>query len=141
MTVLFSRQCEYGIQAVLYIAAKGKDAVVSSQEISEVLGIPREFVSKTLQLLCKCGITASIRGNSGGFYIKKNSGKIHLLDIVKAIDGKDILESCVLGFPECSSSNPCPMHKKWKKLRENISDILSTESIDMLKVQMAKKIK
>ncbi len=141
MTVLFSRQCEYGIQAVLYIAAKGKDAVVSSQEISDALGIPREFVSKTLQLLCKSRITASVKGNSGGFYIKKNPAKIHLTEIVKAIDGNDILNSCVLGFPECSSSNPCPMHRKWKKIREKISDILSTESLEILKVQMAKKIK
>ena len=51
MTVIFSKKCEYGMQAVLYLAAREMGTLVSADEISKVLKIPREFVSKILQSL------------------------------------------------------------------------------------------
>jgi Rrf2 family protein len=141
MTVLFSKQCEYGILSVLYIATKGNNAVVSSQEISERLDIPKEFVSKILQSLCKGRIIGSVKGKNGGFFLKRNPRRIHLIDIVRAIDGDDILNSCVLGFRECSSANPCPVHNKWKNIRKSISEMLISENFDRLKIKMSEKIR
>ena len=141
MTVLFSKQCEYGILSVLYIATKGNNAVVSSQEISERLEIPKEFVSKILQSLCKGRIIGSVKGKNGGFFLKRNPRRIHLIDIVRAIDGDDILNSCVLGFRECSSANPCPVHNKWKNIRKSISEMLISENFDRLKIKMSEKIR
>ena len=141
MTVLFSKQCEYGILSVLYIATKGNNAVVSSQEISERLDIPKEFVSKILQSLCKGRIIGSVKGKNGGFFLKRNPRRIHLIDIVRAIDGDDILNSCVLGFRECSSANPCPVHNKWKNIRKSISEMLISENLDRLKIKISEKIR
>ena len=141
MTVLFSKQCEYGILSVLYIATKGNDAIVSSSEISDKLKIPKEFVSKILQSLCKDKIIGSVKGKYGGFFLKRNPDRIHLADIVRAIDGENILKSCVLGFRKCSSTNPCPVHDNWKNIRESISEMLISENFDRLKIKMSKKIR
>lgn len=141
MTVFFSKKCEYGLQAVLYIAAHDTNCVCPAEEISKKLKIPKEFISKILQSLTESGIIKSKKGKSGGFMLAKQPSKIKLIDIVEAIDGLDSFNSCVLGFPECSPEKPCPVHDKWGVLRTKAYEMLSTETIDKFKEKTLNKIK
>ena len=140
MTVIFSKKCEYGLQAVLYLAAQESNDVVRVEEIANKLSIPKEFVSKILQSLTESGIVYSKKGKSGGFALAKDPKKIRLIDIVAAIDGLDIFNSCVLGFPRCSPENPCPLHEKWGILRSNAYNMLTDETLDQLKSKTLKKL-
>ena len=140
MTVIFSKKCEYGMQAILYLAAKEKGALVSAEEISKVLKIPREFISKILQSLKDSGLINSSKGKSGGFSLAKSSSRIKLIDIVAAIDGLDLFDNCVLGFPECSPNHPCPVHDTWGTLRTQAYDMLTSETLDKLKEKTLHKI-
>jgi Rrf2 family protein len=140
MTVIFSKKCEYGMQAVLYLAAREKGTLVSADEISKVLKIPREFVSKILQSLRDSGLISSTKGKSGGFSLAKDASRIKLIDVVAAIDGLDMFDSCVLGFPECSPTHPCPVHNTWGSLRTQTYDMLTSETIDKLKAKTLHKI-
>jgi len=140
MTVIFSKKCEYGMQAILYLAAKENSSLVSAEEISKVLKIPREFISKILQSLKESGLISSSKGKSGGFSLAKPASRIKLLDIVAAIDGLDMFDSCVLGFAECSPTHPCPVHNTWGTLRDQTYDMLGSETIDNLKEKTLHKI-
>lgn len=140
MTVIFSKKCEYGLQAVLYMAAKELGCVCSSDEIAKKLKIPKEFVSKILQSLTESGIIDSKKGKAGGFILAKSPSKIRLIDIVAAIDGLELFNSCVLGFPSCSPDKPCPVHDKWGELRSNAYDMLSAETVDKFKQKTLEKI-
>lgn len=140
MSVIFSKKCEYALQAILYLASREKDENISARDISKKLGIPKEFISKILQSLVHVKIVGSKKGKDGGFYLAKSPSKIRLIDIVEAIDGNEIFTICVLGFPNCSSSSPCPVHVKWNKLRNMAYDMLSSETIDKFKDKVIKKI-
>ena len=67
MTVIFSKKCEYGLQAVLYLASRDVNLVVPVDEITAKLNIPKEFVSKILQKLTESGLIYSRKGKAGGF--------------------------------------------------------------------------
>ncbi len=140
MTVIFSKKCEYGLQAVLYLAAKEPDDVIRVDVIAEELNIPKEFVSKILQSLREHGIIESKKGKMGGFNLAKSPNKIKLIDVVEAIDGLDVFNSCVLGFPNCSPDKPCPVHNKWGKLRTEAYNMLSDETLDLFKEKTLKKL-
>ncbi len=140
MTVIFSKKCEYGLQAVLYLAAQPKASVIPSDEIAKKLGIPKEFISKILQSLTESGIVDSRKGKSGGFFLAKDPSKIRLIDIVAAIDGLSMFNSCVLGFPKCSPENPCPLHSKWGELRTRTYNMLTDETIDKFKESTLRKV-
>ena len=140
MTVIFSKKCEYGLQAILFIATNPLGETVSAEKISKALKIPREFVSKILQDLRESGLICSVKGKSGGFCLGKDSSKIKLIDIVEAIDGLEMFNSCVLGFPECTPETPCPMHDKWGILRDQAYKMLSAETLDQLKEKTLNKI-
>ena len=140
MTVIFSKKCEYGLQAILFIATHQPGETVSAEKISKALKIPREFVSKILQDLRESGLIRSVKGKSGGFCLGRDTSKIKLIDIVEAIDGLEMFNSCVLGFPECSPDDPCPVHNKWGTLRDQAYQMLSAESLDQLKEKTLSKI-
>lgn len=133
MTVIFSKKCELGLQAVLFLSSQPKDTMFNSGDISKKLNVPKEFVSKVLQTLRSSGIVGSKKGKFGGFYLEKDPKDIRLMDIVIAIDGLEIFHKCVLGFRGCSFEKPCPVHDKWGELRERTYKMLSEETLEELR--------
>jgi len=133
MTVIFSKKCEIGIQAVLYLATEGEKELFNAQQVAEKVKQPKEFVSKVLQTLTSSGIVGSKKGKNGGFFLNKSANKIRLIEIVEVIDGLDIFNNCVLGFPGCSSEEPCPVHDKWGSLRDEAYKMLSEETLEDLR--------
>ncbi len=140
MTVIFSKTCELGLQAVLFLSIKKEKRIFTAGEVSKELKVPKEYVSKVMQILTESGIIGSKKGKNGGFYLAKSPSSIKLIDIVEAIDGLEIFNNCVLGFPGCSSDHPCPVHEKWGKLRDDAYKMLSTETLEQLKEKTLHKL-
>jgi len=137
MSLLFSRQCEYAIQGVLYLALKPEWEMTSIKELTKRLDIPYHFLAKILQRLANTGLLTSAKGPAGGFALGKQPKDITLYDIVVAIDGDDFMHKCVLGFPECSGRNPCSVHSKWGPMRDEIYQMLVGKNI----AEMAREMK
>ena len=137
MSILFSRQCEYAIRGVLYLALKKPGELTSIKDLSDRLEVPYYFLGKILQSLVAKGMLDSQRGPKGGFTLAVSPDKITLYKIIEAIDGPDFAEKCVLGFPECSGTNPCSVHDRWGKIRENIVSMTNQKNV----AQMARDMK
>lgn len=56
MTVIFSKKCELGIQAVLYLSTLEPEQKVNASQVAEKLKVPKEFVSKVMQILTESKI-------------------------------------------------------------------------------------
>ncbi|MEJ5287380.1 MAG: hypothetical protein CH6_0719 [Candidatus Kapaibacterium sp.] len=141
MRILFSKQAELGIKAVLYLSVQPKGYLRNANEISKELKVPKEFVAKILQKLANSGIVSSKKGKTGGFSLKVNPKDIKIIDIIRSIDGMKAFEECILGFPNCSEENPCPIHSKWAETRQNIIAMLSEKSIADFRETTIKKIR
>jgi Rrf2 family protein len=131
---MFSKACEYGIKAAVYIA--GQSALgkrVNLQTIAAKIDSPTAFTSKVLQQLANANIIDSITGPTGGFMIKENKlRKIRLSEVVMAIDGSSLYEGCALGFAACNEKVPCPIHHHFKKIRNQLKTMLeSTRLADL----------
>ena len=137
MGLIFSRQCEYALQAVLYMALQPPEKMSSIKELARKLEIPSPFLAKILQDLTRKGLLHSLKGPAGGFALAMPAKDITLFHIVEAIDGNDFMTNCVLGFPECTGQNPCAVHEKWAVLRDGIHEMLVSKNI----AQMAKAMK
>ena len=137
MSVIFSRKCEYALQAVLYLATKKKGEMVSIKDLSRKLKIPYHFIGKIFQTLAYKKLLISGKGPNGGFALGKPAEKISLLQIVEAVDGLDFNKKCVSGFRECSNKHPCSAHDQWFEIREDIHSMLAHKNI----LEMAKKMR
>jgi len=70
MTVFFSKTCELGLQAVLFLSTKER-TIFKAERVSAELKVPKEFVSKVLQILTDIGIVGLTRGKNGGSFLAK----------------------------------------------------------------------
>lgn len=130
---MFSKSCEYGIRAIIYIAAENeKGKKVGIAEICENIEAPAHFTAKILQILSRNRIVNSQKGVNGGFYLDEYQRDLKLIEIVTAIDGKAIFTGCGLGLKQCSESNPCPLHNKFKAIRNDLKKMLESTTIDEL---------
>lgn len=125
---------------MLLLSIKKNHKIFKASEVAEELKAPKEFVAKVLQILTDSGIVGSKKGKNGGFYLAKKPSDIKIIDIIKAIDGLDVFKNCVLGFPGCSTDEPCPLHEKWGALRDQAYKMFAEESLEQLKEKTLTKI-
>ncbi len=128
---MFSKACEYGIKATIYIAMQSlQDRRVSLKEIAEKVDSPTAFTAKILHQLAKNNLLDSTKGPAGGFQIeKKRIDDIKLADIVFSIDGDSIYEGCGLGLEKCNANKPCPVHDKFVVVRDELKQMLQNTSL------------
>lgn len=128
---MFSKACEYGIRATIYIAMQSlQENRVNLKDISKEIDSPVAFTAKILQQLVKNDIIESVKGPSGGFQIdKKDIDSIKLIHIVSAIDGDKIFNGCGLGLKECNEDFPCPVHFQFKEIRDELKKMSGETSI------------
>lgn len=130
---MFSKACEYGIKAMIYIAQAGDGGGrVSLKEIAAEIKSPEAFTAKILQILSRDGLLNSSKGASGGFQLSTAPELINLAEIVKAIDGDHVFTGCGLGLNECNALKPCPVHFKFAKVRDQLADMLHTTNLNEL---------
>ena len=131
---MFSKACEYGIKAAIFIATKSYEGKrVSPKEISAEIDSPQAFTAKILQALVKHNIVNSVKGAYGGFEIdKKEIINVKLSQIVNAIDGDSIYSGCGLGLEKCDENHPCPVHEKFKGLRDELKHMLEKTNLEEL---------
>ena len=131
---MFSKSCEYGIRATIFIATQSYlNNRTGIKDIAKKIDSPEAFTAKILQTLVKANIIQSTKGVGGGFEIpKKNLTEIKLAQIVSAIDGDKVFTGCGLGLSHCSESHPCPVHEKFKSIRNELAFMLENTNLEEL---------
>ena len=127
---MFSKTCEYAIRAMIFIAQRSHDGgKVGIREIAAGIDSPEHFIAKILQDLSRKGLVQSTKGPNGGFYLDRAGRDCTLSKIVRTIDGDQLFSGCGLGLKQCSETHPCPIHQEFKKIRQEISEMLDTARI------------
>ncbi|AEW85272.1 transcriptional regulator [Flavobacterium columnare] len=131
---MFSKTCEYGIRATIFIASESViNRKMSQKEIADQIDSPMAFTAKILQKLVHKDIVSSSKGSGGGFYIEKSKLKnITLLEIIEALDCDSIVKGCGLGLKDCSEEHPCPFHDKFKDIKSNLLTIFKSTTLEEL---------
>lgn len=129
--VMFSKACEYGIRAMIYVATQSINGErVKIGDIVEKVGSPEAFTAKILGDLAKNGLIESLKGPYGGFYIRPDQMEsTRIIQIVSVIDGDSIFKGCGLGLSECNAQKPCPMHAKFVKIRSELKNALESTTL------------
>ncbi|MDR3394913.1 MAG: Rrf2 family transcriptional regulator [Parasulfuritortus sp.] len=130
--MVLSRTSQYAIQALIYIATQAPGEPVLNRDIAERLNVPAAYLAKILQNLCKHGLLDSFRGRLGGFCLREGMHKSTLMHVLQLTEGPDFTKNCILGLKECSDETACPMHFKWKPVKNKIISMLNFMTLDEL---------
>lgn len=138
---MFSKTCEYAIRAMIFIAQRSKTGNrVGIKGIAKAIDAPEHFIAKILQDLSRKGLVQSLKGPTGGFFLEEESSQCSLADIVTAIDGDKLFTGCGLGLRNCNEKKPCPIHNEFKKVREDIYNMLEAARIGEFSKQLEKNL-
>ncbi|MEO7043719.1 MAG: Rrf2 family transcriptional regulator [Ferruginibacter sp.] len=130
---MLSLTCKIAIKAVIYIASNSEpDHRAGIKQIAEYIDASEHTVGKLLQKLVKKSLINSSKGPSGGFYITAKQSAQPIINIVYAIDGKDVFNQCGLGLSKCSATHPCPIHDDYKVVRDLFETMCSNKKISDL---------
>jgi Rrf2 family protein len=125
---VLSHTAEYALRAVLFLADRG-DRPASVDEIAAAVGVPRNYLSKTLHRLAQEGVLDSTRGKGGGFRLAVDPARLKLLQVVQPFDPITAERRCLLGRPQCSDRNPCPAHHQWRAVSEQVSQFFRDRTV------------
>ena len=71
---MFSKACEYGIRASIFIATNSSKGIrVGIKDVAKEIDSPEPFTAKIMQILTKAGIIYSAKGVGGGFEVSKEA--------------------------------------------------------------------
>lgn len=108
-----TRQADYAVRAVLYLARLGTDHRAATSQIAQEQQIPPSFLAKIVSQLSVAGLLQTSRGARGGVSLARSPEDISLLEVVEAIDGPIMLNECVGSNGVCVFGDDCPMRPVW----------------------------
>lgn len=118
---MISQTAQYALRTVLHIAAHGDtDTPVRAAALAGALGLPANYLAKTLHQLARDGVLESTRGRTGGFRLARPPQEIALLTVVAPFDQIGQRSICLLGRAQCSDRAPCPAHHRWKEAQQGL---------------------
>ncbi len=129
MTKLITRDTDYAIRAIAYMAKNNTKLCNVNEMVCEVM-IPKPFLRKILQALTKEGILRSYKGIGGGFRLNRNAAAIKITDVMKIFQGPLSLNRCIFKKKICPSRATCMLRKKIGDIERNVAAELGNITID-----------
>lgn len=120
-----TRQADYAVRAVLYLAEQGENGRAPTSRIAQEMRIPPSFLAKIVSQLSVAGVVQTSRGARGGVSLAREPKGISLLEVIEAIDGPITLNECVPDRSACVFGDDCPVHDIWCETQTKLVEQLS----------------
>jgi len=118
-----STKGRYALRIMLTLAQYDGDEYISVKEISQKQEITIKYIEQIISQLNKAGFLTSLRGNFGGYKLKKKPEEYTAGEILRAVEGSLAPVACLLDNPnQCKRSKKCLTLKFWKGLDKVIGD-------------------
>jgi Rrf2 family protein len=129
-----SRKIEYGLRAMVCLAAQPAATVVPFREIARRMDVPEDFLAKILKTLVSRGLVASARGAHGGYRLTKPPKEITFLDVIEAVEGPFVVSLCGGGreHESCRMTQACTMYGVWQRGQERMLEVYRSATLDKL---------
>ncbi|MDA7977532.1 MAG: Rrf2 family transcriptional regulator [Pirellulales bacterium] len=107
---MFSQTVEYALRAVVYLADHAPSARTTEQ-IAESTLVPKAYLAKVIQSLCRRDVLKSKRGIGGGVSLVRTPKELTILEVVNAVEPIGRIRECPLGL-KAHGVHLCPLHQR-----------------------------
>jgi len=130
---MLTKSTEYAIRALAFVQLRNwEQKRPGVGEIAKEIEAPEAYTAKILQTLTKNKLLDSAKGRGGGFFFDKNQSNLTLYEVIHVMEGDTCFNKCGFGLKQCNDYNPCPLHEKYKVVRDGFFEIVNTETIKSL---------
>jgi Rrf2 family protein len=129
-----SRKIEYGLRAMVCLAAQPPEVLLPFREIARRMDVPEDFLAKILKTLVGRGLVASARGAHGGYRLTRPPKETTFLDVIEAVEGPFVVSLCGGGkeHESCRMTRACTMYGVWQRGQERMLEVYRSATLDQL---------
>lgn len=131
-----SARSEYGLLALIDLAAAADGRPMATRELAENRGIPSAFLEQLLADLRRAGIVRATRGPRGGFTLTRDAAEITALEIVEALEGPIAPSVCTPAG--CAREEGCAAASVWSDVSGAVRTALSAFTLARLASEQAR---
>jgi len=110
MRLELSRRGDYAVRAMLALASRDDPSPTSVPEMATAMAIPVGFLPRVMGQLVRAGLVTSTTGRRGGYALARHPTRIHLLEVIEAVEGDSRRQTCVLRGGPCRPDGRCQIH-------------------------------
>jgi Rrf2 family protein len=124
----FTKQVDYGLMAMQYIAVHQGDGVIGVKRIADEFRIPLEQLAKILQRLARGGLLVSHGGPRGGYRLSLTPTEVRVGEVIGALEGPLAIVSCMTDH-DCPQMSCCSVRQPAWKIQAAITRMLGTMTL------------
>ncbi|GIW18197.1 MAG: Rrf2 family transcriptional regulator [Tepidiforma sp.] len=125
-----STRGDYGLRALIELAANYGGGPLQSSEIALRRHIPEQYLDQLLSTLRKAGFIRSVRGPSGGHELVRPPDQVSVKDVIEALEGS-LSPVAWLDEPPEMTDHPhqCGQREIWERIRKATEEILASYTL------------
>ena len=129
-----SQKCQYAVRAVLELAIRYGQGVVSAGEIAAAQAIPQRFLEIILNELRPPGFVVSRRGIQGGYFLGRSPSQITVGQIIREVEGPMDPVRCEGGGYKkaCKMREGCCLMEMWDRARTALESVYDGTTFEQL---------
>jgi Rrf2 family protein len=128
-----SKRSEYGLRALLDMAARDDHRPVPLKDLADCNNIPLKFLEQIFLILRHAGIIRSVAGARGGYRLGRPAQDITLGQVIRTLDGTIAPVSCVsqIAYEPCTcpDERTCPLRASMNLVRDAIVAVVDNTSL------------
>ena len=134
-----STRGQYGTRALLDLALHHREKPVLLKDIAQRQQISLRYLEHLVTPLIAAGIVLSTRGPRGGVSLARTPIEIKLSEVIPLLEGSIAPVECVNNPALCTRSELCVTRDVWTELKEAISGVLESTTLQDLVERQKRK--
>jgi Rrf2 family cysteine metabolism transcriptional repressor len=127
-----STKGRYAVRAMLDLALHYGEGPILLKDVARREHISERYLEQIILSLKAAGLVNSTRGARGGFTLTKPPSQIRLIEVMQVSEGSMAPVECVSDPEVCSRSSLCVTRDIWSEMKEAISGILESTTLQDL---------
>jgi Rrf2 family protein len=123
---------DYGLRAMIDLAAHYGRGPVPSAEIAARQHVPEHFLDQLLITLRRAGLLKSQRGPQGGHMLARPPAQITILDVIRALEGKAAPMEPLPRLDSRQATAGLALREVWEQVEEYAVSLLAATTLEQL---------
>lgn len=119
-----STKGRYGLRAMIDIANHCQDEPASLSSIAARQQLSEGYLEQIIAKLKKADLVVSARGSSGGYKLARETDKISVGDVLRALEGNLDVGRCPEKSAQCELYNQCVTKYVWERINNSINQVV-----------------
>jgi len=140
---LLSKKARHALHGVAYIALHGKRSPVPLEAVLAYLKdysgrvtLSPGYIAKVFQELSRAGVITAVPGPGGGYSLARPASRVHLIEIIEALDGPVVSRCCLLSAGACPVEEHCGVGAMLRAAERAFYDFFKKKTVQTLARKM-----